>query len=333
MRLAELARRFSLAAGYAQHVTVEVELQQSSGVPVRKPEVLVRIDEQAARRSGMLGFPEIRAVRIEHLDALVVAVSHVQQPLGVDRDRMRDVELSRTGALLAPRLDEVAVLVELDDLGLAASMALDHEDIALRPERHVVGLVEQPQMAVGMHLACGVAYSEHEQDASLGAELVDDMGARVGGPDIVLRVDPQPVRPVEQAVAQGAQEFAIGVELHERIRAAMQHENVPLGADGHARGAAEGHAGGQAEAVGDHDVVERRGRGGLRDGRYGHQRAHQQDRNASDGCHISGPYVSVAHVNEMPATRQSPLMPAVLITRSHFSNSTLMYRARSSGSL
>src|SRR3954468_10101616 len=104
MRLAKLARRFSLAAGYAQHVTFEVELQQSSGVPVCKPEVLVPIDEQAARCSGMLGFPEIRAVGVEHLDALVVAVSHVQQSLRVDRDRMRDVELPHTASLLAPRL-------------------------------------------------------------------------------------------------------------------------------------------------------------------------------------------------------------------------------------
>ena len=91
-----------------------------SGVPVRKPEVLVRVDEQTARRAGMLGFAKIGAVGVEHLDALIVAVSHVQQPLGVDRDRMRDVELARTGPLLAPGLDEVAVLVELDDLGLAA---------------------------------------------------------------------------------------------------------------------------------------------------------------------------------------------------------------------
>src|SRR4051794_9668073 len=178
MRLAELARRFALATGYAQHGTVEVELQQSSGVPVRKPEVLVPIDEQAARCSRMLGFPEIRAVGVEHLDALVVAVSHIQQSLGVDRDRMRDVELPRAGPLLAPRLDEVAVLVELDDLGLAAPMALDHENLALRPERHVVGFVEQPQMAVGMHLAGGIAYSEHEQDASRGAELVDGSARR-----------------------------------------------------------------------------------------------------------------------------------------------------------
>ena len=281
----------------------------------------------------MLGFPQILAVGVEHLDALIVAIGHVQQPLRVDRDRMRDVELARTGPFLAPRLDEVAVLVELDDLGLAAPMALDHEDLALRPERHVIRLVEQPQMAVGVHLAGGVAHAEHEQDASLGAELVDDMGARVGGPDVILRVDPQPVRPVEQAVAQRAKEFPIGIELHERIGAAMQHENVALGVDGHARGAAEGHAGGQAEAVGDHGVVERRGRAVCATADMDISELISRIVAVPTVVIISGPCVSWLMCSARCRRRQSPLMPAVLITRSHFSNSTLMYWARSSGSL
>ncbi len=180
--------------------------------------------------------------------------------------------------LLAPGLDEVAVLVELDDLRLAAAVPLHHVDLARRPERHVVRLVEQPQMSVGVHLSGGLPHAQHQHDASVGVHLVDHVGAHIGGPDIVLAVDAQAMRPVEQAFAQRAQVFAVRVEFHQRIGPAMQHEDVALGVDRHARRAAEGHARGQAEWVGDGNIVERRGRGRLRESGNGHQRGHQQNR-------------------------------------------------------
>ena len=179
------------------------------------------------------------------------------------------------GALLAPGLDEIAVPVELDHLRLAASVALHHEDLAGRAERQVVGLVEQAQMAILVHLARVPAHAQHQHDAPLRAELVDHVRGDVGRPDIVLRVDPQPMRPVEEAGAERADELAARVELHQRVWSAMQDEDVALGVDRHARGAAERHARRQGEALGYRHVVERRLRGRLRDGKRGRERGHQ----------------------------------------------------------
>ena len=192
-----------------------------------------------------------------------------------------------SGSLLAPGLDEISVLVELDDLRVPASMSLDHVDLARRSERHVVRFVEQAQMAVRVHFAGRVPHAQHERHASLRTHFVDHVGSHVGRPDVVLGVDAQPVRAVEQAIAQRANEFSARIELHQRAGSAMQHENVPLGIDRDARRAAERHAGRQLETVGDRDMVERRRRGRLRENRYGHQRAHQQGRERYKGLHIS----------------------------------------------
>src|SRR6266850_132628 len=46
---------------------------------------------------------------VEDLDAMVLAVGHVHPALGVTRDVVRDVELPRVGAGLAPRAEQLAV--------------------------------------------------------------------------------------------------------------------------------------------------------------------------------------------------------------------------------
>ena len=213
--------------------------------------------EQSARRAGVLQFADVVAVGVEHLDAGVVAVGDVEQSLGVEHQRMRQVEFAGALALFAEGLDEVAVAIELQHQRLALAVALQHEQIAARSDHRLVRLVEQPQMAVLVPLAGAVFAAQHHLQPPGGIEAIDQMGGDVGRPDVVVGIDAQPMRPLEQAVAEAADEMAVRVELHQRHRAAVDDEDVALGVEGDARGAAEIGAGRQLERFGNRNVVER----------------------------------------------------------------------------
>src|SRR4051794_12815219 len=101
----------------------------------------------------------------------------------------------------------------------------------------------------------GVALdAEHHFDPPGGIELVDHVRRHVGGPDIVLGIDPQPMRALEQPVAEAADEMTVRIEFHQRHRPAMDDEDVAFGIEGDARGAAKIHAGWQFERFGNRDV-------------------------------------------------------------------------------
>src|SRR5262245_16064609 len=110
MRFAELAERLALPAHGAEHLALQIELEDQAGVAVREPELLIGRDEQPARRTRVFRLAHESPVAVEHLDALIVAVGDVDETLAVDHDRMGEVELSRPLPLLAPQLEEVAVL-------------------------------------------------------------------------------------------------------------------------------------------------------------------------------------------------------------------------------
>ena len=169
---------------------------------------------------------------------------------------MRQVEFARPGTLLAPRLLEIAVAVELVDAGLRLAVALQHIDVAGRAHHRFVRLVEKLEMTIRVPFA-GLAFdAKHHLEPSGRIELVDEVCGDVGRPDIVLRIDAQAVRPVEQPIAKATDEIAVGVELHQRLRPAMNDEHRALGRKGDARGAAEIHAGRQLEGFRDGDVRE-----------------------------------------------------------------------------
>ena len=85
-----------------------------------------------------------------------------------------------------PRLDEVALAVELDDAGdgvparpgALAAVALGDEDVAVRGDVHVVGLVEERPGAVAGH----AGPAQGHQELAVGVELEDGVPlALVGG--------------------------------------------------------------------------------------------------------------------------------------------------------
>src|SRR5205814_6655514 len=113
----------------------------------------------------------------------------------IHRDRMRDVQIARARSLLAPRLDELPALVELDDAGVrVAAVPVGDEDIAVRRGHDRGGCVEFVLPAAGL---AGLA--EREQQLALGRKLEHLMALApeaeaVGHPDIAVAVDMQAVR-------------------------------------------------------------------------------------------------------------------------------------------
>src|ERR1700733_6647281 len=109
-----------------------------------------------------------------------------------------------------------------------------------------------------MPVAGAALYAQHHFDPTDWVELVDKIHGNVGRPDVVLRVDPQTMRAVEQPVTEAADEMAVRIEFRQGHRPAMEDKDVAFGVKGDARRAAEIRAWWQMEGFGNRDVGERR---------------------------------------------------------------------------
>ncbi len=116
--------------------------------------------------------------------------------------------------------------------------------------------------------------AEDHDDAALGIELDDHVGAFVGDPNVVFFIDAHGMGegPSVEVVANLAKELSVRGKFEKLSRggsvggtagvAAREDEDVALGVDGDADGFAEVEVGGQLEEVGN-GVVTDRGYGGL----------------------------------------------------------------------
>ena len=82
------------------------------------------------------------AVLIEDLNPVVVAIADEQPALRVHRERVRLIEFVGARAVLAPCLDELAVLRELEQVIVAGAVAFGHEDVAVGRDEDGVRLIE-----------------------------------------------------------------------------------------------------------------------------------------------------------------------------------------------
>ena len=200
-------------------------------------------------RPAYLLLPHERSVGVEDLDALIFAVRHPEQSLSIDGDAVSDLELAGRLAFAAPGLDEPAGLVELQDPCVAARpgrMSLHDEDVSVPGDGDVIRLI-QLAGSRGLVPLAGLAFrAEREQHLSLRVQLVDEVRADVGRPDIAVGIETDAVRPREQAVAEGADERAVLVELEERLGAPRQHQQVPPGVERQAGRRTHRGAGGDA---------------------------------------------------------------------------------------
>src|SRR5438045_690265 len=155
---------------------------------------------------------------VEDLEAVVVAVCDAQAPLRIHCPRMRGVEFARAGTLLAPGLDQLALLGELHDarVGVAAVTVADENlAVGIRDDRRRrVELVGAGAGDAGL--------AEPHQLFAVSREL-DDLVALVAAaepvdhPHIAIAVGVDAVREDEKTRAKTLHKPAGGVELEHRI--------------------------------------------------------------------------------------------------------------------
>ena len=198
------------------------------------------------------------AIGIENFDSMGFAIRDVNFALRIDHHPMRKFELTRPRSARAPFQQVFSIVREFHHA--VAGVAVRNIEVAVRGERHVRGQVE------GIMAGSGHPFvAELHEDLALRIHFVDHVTGSVDNPDVVLRVHTNGVRaagiasrrpinsrvkrvaghPVsrsdradlalaEHAVAPGTHELPVAFEFHDRVGAAMQHEDMALGINRHA---------------------------------------------------------------------------------------------------
>src|SRR5579862_3932922 len=257
--------RCSRFADRREDFAVQVEAEHLAGESIDHDDFLLA-DLQRARQPRVLEFLDEFPILIEDLDALVFAIGDPELALRVEGEAVGNVELAGLGAFAAPEFDEVAVLIELEDTGILAlqtaaasgsgRVALRDEEVSVGGDGDIIGFVEKLRGLVPVaKFALG---AESHQDLALRVELHDCVRADVGGPDIAVLIDAQTVAAGEEAVAEGADELAVLVELGKRLRSAAQDIQMALGIERDAGGWSHRGGVGNRERVGHRYVVQQR---------------------------------------------------------------------------
>src|SRR5262245_65413924 len=98
---------------------------------------VVLVNEDAARPAKLEPLVDVVALLVENLDTVIAAIGEKESRARIHREGMGNLHLARTGALLSPGLDELAVLVELDDACISVSaMSIGEKDVAIRRNEH-----------------------------------------------------------------------------------------------------------------------------------------------------------------------------------------------------
>src|SRR6266403_851807 len=148
---------------------------------------VILVNEDAARPAKLEPLVDVVALLVENLDTVIAAIGEKEPPARIHREGMGNVHLARTGALLSPGLDELAVLVELDDTRISVSaMSIGDEDVAVRSNEHRRWRVEFVSTTAG-----DPGFAEREQHLAVRTELDNLMtfallAEPIGDPDVAL---------------------------------------------------------------------------------------------------------------------------------------------------
>src|SRR5882757_4089711 len=105
------------------------------------PDFVVGSDKDVLRRAEMGPHAEELPFRSEHLDAIILAVAHIDGTLGVELHGVGRVELARSTSGLTPFEQILSVLGKLNDARVA--VAIRHIEVAIPREGDIGGLIER----------------------------------------------------------------------------------------------------------------------------------------------------------------------------------------------
>jgi hypothetical protein len=157
-------------------------------------------------------------VRVEHLDAMVLPVRHIDPAIRVAGDVVDDVELARIRPGLTPGQQMPPVRREFVHAGVA--IPVRHIDLSDWRQRGMGTTVER----LAAHIRRRPARNpECQQHLALERALPDRVVGIVGQPDRVVRPHVQPVRAREHPLAPGPDKIAVPIEHDHRVLAAVEH--------------------------------------------------------------------------------------------------------------
>ena len=167
------------------------------------------------------------AVAVEYLHAVVLAIGDIDPAIRVGDDVVHDIELAGISAGLAPSLDQLSVRREFVHAGVA--VAVGDVDLAFGRQRRMGAAVERLAAHERRRL---VRDADGQQHLAVGRAFAHRVVAVIGAVEIVVGVDVQAVRAVEQPFAPAFDEIAIAVEHHHRVLAAIEDVDAVLAVDG-----------------------------------------------------------------------------------------------------
>src|SRR5262245_39102832 len=210
-------------------------------IRVRRVEILMRTrrDAERPRVADVIVDRAQDEVVVEHLDARVAAIGHIDVALRIDLQAVRRVHLARRGAARPDRLDELAELVELDDARVG--VAVGDENVALRIPADVGGTAKRVRLRVGRRRAGrrprletldGLRpAADRHQHLAVGTALDHHVRPLVHGPDVVLLVHTHGVGEQEavEILTDLLDEHPVLIELEEACpRTAGVNEHMPF---------------------------------------------------------------------------------------------------------
>src|SRR6266487_278213 len=193
--------------------------------------VLGAVHEEAAGSVEIVPLALIPALAVEDLDAVVLAIRDVDEPVAIGDEVVGQVEVSRIGAGLTPRHHVLAVGRGLVHTRVAIAVG-DEEVAALRADGHVRGAVEGLAALEGGGL---VGVTDGQEMLALRSELPHGVLEIVGEPHGSVGIDGDAVGAPHLSFAPGAEELAVTIEDDDGVLAPREAEDVVLGVDGDAR--------------------------------------------------------------------------------------------------
>src|SRR5581483_331109 len=95
---------------------------------------------EAPRGADVRPLPQKLSIDIENLNAVILAIAHVNAPLSIEHDRVRQIEFARRRSLLSPFEQILSIFIELDDPRIA--VAVGNKDVAVGGESDIRRAIE-----------------------------------------------------------------------------------------------------------------------------------------------------------------------------------------------
>jgi hypothetical protein len=167
----------------------------------------------AARHDvGPLG--EVPAILIKHLDSLVNTVTDEEPAPRIEGKTMGFIELTGSGALLAPLHKKFSIARVLHDS--VVSMAVCDKNVTVRGYCNICWTAERIRS-----ISRNTWGAERHEHSAVGAELQDLLtlsfpAARIRRPDVSIRIQEEAVGPHEHSFTPAIDQLSIRVVFQER---------------------------------------------------------------------------------------------------------------------